>query len=338
MRTITNSSGIFWVDTEGVLCKFECAEKNYFYPFNNPDYRNDKHLNWLHIPEGVTALPAGAFDDYMVFTSISFPETLTKLGDSTGGVFRNCSLSHTLELPKGITFVGEDSFYLSALGTIRISDDMDTQMVRKLVQLFRNHTYHSFLFYPVVKIRDLSPLEAPTIPLCNESGTFYVDRLGVLQSFCCSPENNADSCAPQETTKLYTLHIPEGVTVLKEDAFREYTILDKLTLPDSLRLMGTGDGCVLTGCKLPDVVIPKTLQILGTYAFGHSSLRSLRLPENAAWGYARQFKGGEIGTLYLSKKYRDENNPSKLSYDNSTGHLHSLCVNNVRIGEIVWLE
>ena len=215
---------------------------------------------------------------------------------------------------------------------------MDTQMVRRLVQLFRNHTYHAFLFYPVVKIRDLPPLEVPTVPLCNESGTFYVDKQGVLQSFCCSPENNADTCSPQDTTKLYTLHIPEGVTVLKEEAFRDYTVLYKMTLPDSLRLMGTGHGCVLAGCKLPNVVIPKTLRILGDYAFGHSSLRSLRLPENAAWDYARQFKGGEIGILYISQKYRDEADGSKLRQYLNPGHIHSLVVNNVRIGEIVWLE
>ena len=95
---------------------------------------------------------------------------------------------------------------------------------------------------------------------------------------------------------------------------------------------------ILAGCSLPDVVIPETLQILGTFAFGHSTLRSLRLPKDAVWAYARQFKEGEIGTLYLSRKYRDSSNPAKLSYDNSTGHLHSLCVNHVRVGEIVWLE
>ena len=338
LRKLTNISGSFWVDSEGVLRKFECAQQNYFPPLQNPNCRDEKHLHRLEIPEGITALPAGAFDGYTVCSDTILPESLTALGDASGGVFRHGKFGYTITLPKGITFVGEDSFYLSAFGTVRISDDMDTQMVRRLVQLFRNHTYHSFLFYPVVKIRDLPPLEVPTIPLHNESGTFYVDKLGVLQDFCCSPENNADNCPYQDTKKLYTLHIPEGVTVLKEEAFREYTILDKLTLPDSLRLMGTGHGCVLADCKLPDVVIPKTLRILGDYAFGHSSLRSLRLPENADWAYARQFKGGEIGTLYLSQKYRDASNPSKLSYDNSTGHLHSLCVNNVRIGEIFWLE
>lgn len=172
--------------------------------------------------------------------------------------------------------------------------------------------------------------------ITNESGTFYVDELGVLQKFCCSPENNADACAPQDTKKLYTLHIPEGVTVLKEEAFRCYTVLDKLTLPDSLRLIG---GCVLADCQLPDVVIPETLEILGDFSFAHSTMRSLRLPKNAAWDYARQFKGSNTETLYVSQQYRDAADASKLRWHHQNpGHIHSIVVNNVRIGQIVWLE
>lgn len=338
MRTITNSSGTFWVDAEGVLRKYECAEGNFFKPLDDPNYRKENHLEWLEIPEGVTALPAGAFDGYKVFMHIKLPDSLTALGDSTGGVFRHCHCRE-LEVPKGITFVGEDSFFMSTFGTIRISDDMAAQTVQKLVQIFRNQTYHYFLFYPVEKIWDLPPLQVPTIQLCNESGTFYVDKLGVLQSFCCSLENNADSCSERDTKKLYTLHIPEGVTVLKEEAFRYYTVLYKMTLPDSLLLMGTGHGCVLANCNLPNVVIPKTLQILGTFAFGHSSLRSLRLPENAHWEYARQFKSSVIGTLYLSKKYCVGSEPSELCrYIDGPGYLQSLQVNDVDIGEIVWLD
>lgn len=173
----------------------------------------------------------------------------------------------------------------------------------------------------------------------NSSGTFCVDKLGVLQAFCCESENNADSCAVQVTKKLYTLCIPEGVTVLKENAFRGYTVLHKLTLPDSLRLMGTGYGCVFTDCNLPDVVLPEKVQILGDYAFANSSLHSLRLPENAAWKYARQFKSSNIGILYLSKKYRAESKNVELSrHITGSGYLHSLRVNNVHIGDIVWLD
>ncbi len=328
------------MDGEGVLRKFECAEENYYRPYNDPNYRNEKQLHFLKIPEGVTGLPAGSFDGYSVFSfsPVTMPETLTALGDAAGGVFRHFS-AHTLELPKGITFVGEDSFFLSAIGTIRISDDIDTQTVRMLVQLFRNHTYHDFLFYPVVKIRDLPPLQVPAIQLCNESGTFYVDKLGVLQAFRCCPENNADNCSELETKRIYKLHIPEGVTVLKEAAFRGYTVLEELTLPDSLMLIGTGHGCALANCSLPDVVIPQTLGSLGIFAFGCSSLRSLRLPENVAWEYARQFKSSQIGTLYLSKKYRTESSDPKLCrHIDGPGYLNSFRVNQVRIGEIVWLE
>lgn len=340
VRSITNSCGTFWVQDDGTLQYFECAEENYYRPYNDPNYRNEKHLHRLEIPEGVTGLPAGSFDGYHVFSysPVTMPETLTALGDAAGGVFRNFSASG-LELPKGIRFVGEDSFFISTIGEIRISDDMDARTVQVLARLFENHTYHFFLFYPGEKTRDLPPLQVPTIQLRNESGTFYVDKLGVLQAFRCSPENNADHCSEPETKRLYKLHIPEGVTVLKEEAFRHYTVLEELTFPDSLMLMGTGYGCALANCSLPDVVIPETLRILGTFAFGCSALRSLRLPENAAWEYARQFKGSQIGTLYLSQKYREKSNDSGIHRSaDGQGYLHSLLVNDIRIGKIVWLE
>lgn len=336
MRAITNDSGTFWVDAEGVLRKYECAEDNYYQSLDDPNYRNERQLWFLKIPEGVIRLPAGTFDGYVIRMHITLPETLTALGDASGGVFRHCSLCR-LELPKGITFVGNDSFFMSTLGTIRVSDDMDALTVQILVQLFRNHTYYNYLFYPVEKIKDFPPLQMPVTRLCNESGIFYVDRLGVLWAFCCSPENNADICSERDTKKLYTLHIPEGVTVLKEDAFREYTIVEKLTLPNSLLLMGTGHGCAFAECSLPDVVIPETLQIMGTGAFGGSFLRSLWLPENAQWEYARQFKGSEIGILYLSEKYREESDDPQLCWHIcGQGYLNSLRVNSVRIGEIRW--
>jgi len=335
-KAITNSCGVFWVDAEGVLCKYECAELNYYSLHSNPIYQKKKSVWSLNIPEGVTALPAGAFDGYDIRSDVILPETLTRLGDSAGGVFRYCRI-RSLKLPAGITFVGEDAFFMSFISEIRISEDMAAQTVQKLAWLFNNHTRHFHLFYPAGKIQDIPPLQVPTIQLRNESGIFYVDKLGVLQAFCCSPENNADTCSVKDTKRLYTLHIPEGVTVLKENAFSFSTVLKKLTLPYSLRLMGTGNGCVLQGCSLPDVVIPETVDILGTFAFGCSSLRSLRLPEYAVWEAARQFKSSKIGTLYLSKKYRVESKYRELSSCiDGPGYLGSL--HNVYIGEIVWLE
>ena len=335
---LTSISGTFGVDADGVLRKFECAKENYFVPLQDPSYRNEKHIHWLVIPEGVRALPAGAFDGYTVVTSVTLPESLVMLGDASGGVFRYGSYSHTLALPKGITFVGEDSFFLSTFGTVRLSDEMDPQIAQRLVRLFRNHTYHQFLSPPLVTIRGNPSPQVSTMQLQTESGTFFVDSLGVLQDFWCSEDNNADSCHPRDTKKLRTLHIPEGVTVLKENAFSSYTVLDKLTLPNSLRLMGTGHGCVFANSHLPDVVLPERLEILGDFSFGVSTMRSLRLPENAAWDYARQFKESSVETLYISQKYKDEADGSKLRQYLNPGHIHSIVVNNVRIGKIVWLE
>lgn len=337
MKTVTNSCGVFWIDENGLLCKFECAEQNYYKPLNDPDYRNERHLDYLRIPEGVTSLPCGAFDGYTVFMEVEFPNTLTVLGDSAGGVFRRCHLSHTLELPSGVNFVGEDSFFLSVLDTVQIPIDTDAQTAQKLKLLFKNHTCLNGLYYPIEKIRDLPAPQTSATALCNESGTFYVDKMGVLQSFYCSPQNNADTCSCHNTKKLYSLHIPEGVTVLKEFAFRGYTVMNSLTLPDSLQMAGTcSNGCAFADCRLPDTVIPDTLRFLGAYGFGNSTLRSLRLPENADWEYSRQFKSAKIGTLYLSESYRLDSERTGARIE--TGSLGSIGSNEVDVERIVWLE
>lgn len=337
MKTITNDSGTFWVDAAGTLRIFQCAEKNYYdYP-HLPDYRNEKHIYWLHIPEGVVTLPAGAFDGYRVQFNCTLPESLTALGDETGGVFRYASLGETLKFPAALRFVAEDAFFASMPHTVELEKHLDPLIYQKLKHIFRNQASADFLFGSWETVRNLPPLEIPTTELRNESGSFFVDSLGVLQSLCCSEENNADTCAPEQTNKLYTLRIPEGVTVLKAEAFRNYTVRNALCLPDSLQLLGADFGCAFANCDLPDVVLPESLKILGTFAFGGSSLRSLRLPNTLHWGYARQFKESKIGTLYLSEAFRGEENTPELSGQiTGQGHLRSIRVNSVKIGNIVW--
>ena len=66
MRTITNSSGTFWVEDDGTLQYFECAPDNYgnYKPeyADVDDYDPERHLIRLDIPEGITVLSTTACD------------------------------------------------------------------------------------------------------------------------------------------------------------------------------------------------------------------------------------------------------------------------------------
>ena len=169
--------------------------------------------------------------------------------------------------------------------------------------------------------------------LKNECGRFWVDRTGVLQRFDCAYDNEAGTAAPGSPIRsVYALHIPEGVTVLQEDAFRDYDVLWELTLPDSLEVLGTGHGCAFSGSRLPAVHIPETLKVLGTYAFGASCIHDLYLPEKMPWPYARHFKSACIGALHISRRYQDD----KVARELGLGVWTSLMQNGVKIGQFVW--
>lgn len=171
--------------------------------------------------------------------------------------------------------------------------------------------------------------------ITNETGTFTIDNNGVLINYQ-STENN------QIAENVWRcLDIPEGVRVIPEWAFRDCEILERLTFPKSLRVISTGGAGAFSWSKLPHVELAETLEELGDFAFGHSSMCSVRIPKGLKSEYGRQFKESSIGTLYLPEVFRAENTHlgfcEKYEWGKEQyGYIRSILVNNVEIGEIVF--
>lgn len=166
----------------------------------------------------------------------------------------------------------------------------------------------------------------------NETGIFTVDNDGVLKNF-----QSAESNQIQENV-WRCLDIPEGVKVIPEDMFRRCHVQERLTFPKSLRVIGAGHGCAFANSILPHVELPDTLEKLGDFVFGSSTMESLRIPEGLKSEYARQFKESRIGTLYLPEKFRSNNPQIRFyeQYEEQHGYIRSMLVNNVKIGEIIF--
>ncbi len=298
MKEIVNECGSFFVNFFGVLKDFKCKEDNIYkpLPFMAASYvKDEKFLEKLVIPEGVTAIPAGAFDGYRVFTCLTFPDSLRKIGDENGGAFRFGSF-RTIDLPQNLNYLANGSFLFSDISSVCFADGMDAHIMNECVRQFKNHTSYCYLKYPHEKICKLPPPAHKTMELKNECGSFFTDDFGTLMRFVCAPENNASECPPEVTKDLYNLCIPEGVTVLLGDAFEGYTVRVRFELPQSLKILGTSSGAFIR-CALPEVRIPAGLKILGRGAFIHSTIRELWYPNT--WGYSRYFKESKIGKLHL---------------------------------------
>lgn len=111
------------------------------------------------------------------------------------------------------------------------------------------------------------------------------------------------------------LYIPEGVKVIPSATFADYTVLWEISFPKSLKYIGCANsseqyqGNTFAHCRLPDVVLPENLELLGKYAFVACWIRSLTIPYSIRKNYSpvvvRHFKGCRMGEICVPAEFRD---------------------------------
>ena len=76
------------------------------------------------MPEKITALNNGLFQNCTALKSVELPEGLTKIGSN---VFKNCEALHRIEIPESVTSIGFNAFY--NCGTASSSDEQDVVLI-----------------------------------------------------------------------------------------------------------------------------------------------------------------------------------------------------------------
>ena len=79
---------------------------------------------------------------------------------------------------------------------------------------------------------------------------------------------------PQYVKKIV---ISEGITELPCEIFADYTLLEEVTLPNSLTRIGD---YAFRWCPLTEISIPETVTEIGTSAFAYTALTTVTLPKN----------------------------------------------------------
>lgn len=152
--------------------------------------------------------------------------------------------------------------------------------------------------------------------LRSESGLFECDPEGKLIRFYPDPKNLLDEVVLKEEYTygksyyrpcVHTLIIPEGVTAFTREFFRYGYVENEISFPDTLVSLGSEfDDCVFADTCLPIVAIPESVEMIGTFAFGHSIIESLSFKRLVKSIYLRQFKEACIGTVYLPREFRQQ--------------------------------
>jgi len=231
------------------------------------------NLVTITIPEGVTCIENGAFAGSSILTTISFPESVTRVGSVAFHECRNLSQPvynkklfvylpqnyiGAYTVPEGITTISQYAFYYcSRLTSVSFPASVD-----------------SIGDYTFTQSSKLNSINWPSNVRYIPAGAFH-------------------SCY-----SLTSITIPEGVASIKAAAFYWCTNLATCVFPQSLQEIGEK---VFYGCqKLDGMTIPSTVNAIGENAF--SGLRTVTYKGSATgapWG-ALTINGIEEGYLFFN--------------------------------------
>ena len=282
------------------------------------------YIGSLTLPEGVTSITDFACSNHAGLTDITFPSTLTTLGEASfyriqsltscslsGNMLTTISVScfennYNLEectLPSSVTSISASAF--SGCESI---DNIDLSSVT---------TYGQYAFYACESLSsiDLSP-DLTAIPdYCfTESGISTLSIPALVTTI-------GESAF--EESSLISISFPEGLLSIGEYAFAECQ-LSRLTIPASLSEIAESsfsanplteltlqEGLEVIGeyafseTTLTSVVCPSTLETIEDSAFSDSSLLSITLNEGLEYIGHYAFSSTQLTSLYI---------PSTVSY------------------------
>ena len=235
-----------------------------------------RNLTSMTIPAGVTTISSFTFEGCTSLTNLTLPDGLTKIGD---GAFGECSGLTNLTFPSSLTKIGDNAFYkCSGLKSLTFPNGL-TEIGDGAFWECRNLTS---LTLPSSLTSTGRYISSPFLH-CNQLNDvryiIYDDLATYVQ------KKHPKMHIPLDIIKYYlndqeitSLEIPEGVTIIGENAFQKCSDLTSLTLPDGITSIGENAFLRCTG--LTSLTFPSSLTKIGDNAFCECyGLKSLTLPD-----------------------------------------------------------
>ena len=216
--------------TRGIACFYDCAA-----------------LTSVTIPDSVTSIGEGAFYGCSNLTSIIIPNSVTSIGF---GAFENCSSLESITLPfVGATKDGTEDKHLGYIfGASSLGSNFHYVPTSLKEVIITGTSIGEYAFY------ECSGLTSVTIPnsVTSIGGSAFYGCSGLtavyitdLAAWCGIKFNGYDSNPLYYAHNLYLngelvtdLVIPDSVTSIGADAFRNCSGLTSVTIPDSVTSIG----------------------------------------------------------------------------------------------------
>ena len=227
------------------------------------------------IPNGVTTIPANAYEFCTALTSITIPDSVTSIGQYA---FRETSLT-SVDIPDSVTSIGNYAFFAAAsLTTV----SMPTSLESVGGQIFAMTGVTQQIILTILPDPDatdgrptgtrLSFIHAGACPLLP--GTEWISGGGIW-GYADTADTDAYNAQHHAVTGHYS--IPQGVTDIEDGAFRYCKLLTSVTIPSSVVRIGLR-AFAWTG--LTSVTIPESVETIGSAAFKSNALTSVTIPNS----------------------------------------------------------
>lgn len=235
-RTIFwNRASLLYIDLEGATYTGDDANEFFYQPSDN-----ELPLIDVKLPQGVTGLGTGAFQNCLFLPSITLPEGLTSIGErafsgcsaltsivlpdeltSIGTyAFENCSALASIDLPKNLASIGESAFEdCSALTSIVLPEG--------LTDIGHLAFYYCTSLTTVILPDGLTSMGESIFASCTSLTTVTLP-----ENLTSIADGTFSHCSA-----LVSVALPEGVTSVRQAVFNHCFSLESITLPEGVSII-----------------------------------------------------------------------------------------------------
>lgn len=277
-------------------------EKQAFYNVDN--------LSSFAFPEGMTTVSAEMFWNCNELQNVSLPDSIISIGHHA---FCNCPQLKTIHFPSSLTSIGDSAFHSSGLTNVRLPEGV-TSISGTAFYSCRN-LEKAYIPASVSFMESSSFGENWNMVAVVPQGSFaevYCISNGISYEYPALVSGDWEYRIQEDgsvgicgylgsETALTVPGLLDGMTVsaIHAKAFRDNKFLSSVLLPEGVTLIAEQ---AFWGCSnLKTVTLPGTLAIIGDEAFGScASLASVKLPDQVTSLGQSMFKGCASGfTIFV---------------------------------------